>query len=945
MPPAIKFCLTFLGTVVLLLWISDPNSIALVVPDLRYATLRDVRYRDLHWDSRTSTWQLLCIEALPQNSTVFELSDFIDSLSAFREHVRPFLANEANLFRTLKTEKTFHIFCLTVALVRKTAVAQPGQSTANLGDCTATDAWMLKAEAELLERIVLATTLITKPGLEPAQIQTALRSVLSWSIPSGDCLVYLLRAKSPRPVAQEHRTMVPLFAAVSRTGNTAVVELRLAATANAGDVAFLPKSTHWEAGTVGLSFAADRAPLHGLLVEAGCDEPSALRISPRGAPSPELRACLRYAALFLRYSSVESLKRDYPLSALRHVRPLSISLEIQSQRALVAALGSGISWMLQNRNSKYNSSCAAFGVTERDTLHSGLHFATARLIFLSRHYSGLQQRWNAQGLSKLLPLPKTMTATIASTAIPAFDTGLGGFLETLSHFFSKYYLRNLTVTVHPAPMNLFPLAQTFPYFTFLFLEENLILAEEVVRLAELSDIPNLAVCTAKIRAEFTNISLVQRRVELAKLLQENAVAAAIEAGQPSSNRGSWYTTEARIGAPYALKPFVDVQIFTNASVLCASSEELLARSLAAARVTIVRGPVVCEGYRSLHDIIIPNKALRVVPLGDTGHIVEMQSEPLDSPRWDTVHRKDRRRWSCLHAISFYDCLHSSLCEDEIEAALASTAPFPGFVTDQRVHGGFSPKRYVVFPTLPLRAIWKPSYSRTGKNESMAYVREALAYLVSKTLRLNRVPPVGLRSLKGSNGALVYWAEVFEEQRYSIGHYLLALEGKIRCSPPKCEIDRLHELADVLFYDYLISNHDRLDMHNNVFVDRVGRFIWIDHNRAFELSVEDNGPVGSLHDTYTRRVPALFCSFPRRRRLHLNATVIGEQLRALLPRVAVRNNLQTPEKVMLALHEGIQEVQQRVRELQRRGELCRRGSTPRLAAFLQTTLFGESIALL
>lgn len=113
--------------------------------------------------------------------------------------------------------------------------------------------------------------------------------------------------------------------------------------------------------------------------------------------------------------------------------------------------------------------------------------------------------------------------------------------------------------------------------------------------------------------------------------------------------------------------------------------------------------------------------------------------------------------------------------------------------------------------------WKPLPTGLlhGKRES--YRSEIAAYLLSRHLGLDLVPPVVERAIDGVKGAAVYWID--------------GVKPWDRSDLPKAAGPRWsHQTSRMLMFDQLIANGDR--NQGNLLYDVAGHLYLIDHSRAF-----------------------------------------------------------------------------------------------------------------
>lgn len=162
-------------------------------------------------------------------------------------------------------------------------------------------------------------------------------------------------------------------------------------------------------------------------------------------------------------------------------------------------------------------------------------------------------------------------------------------------------------------------------------------------------------------------------------------------------------------------------------------------------------------------------------------------------------------------------------EDEIEAYLRS-APVTHF-KDIPV-GITKPQRGYFAPGGPVRSMaWKPLPEQVLHGKFESYRSEIAAYLLSRHLGLDMVPPVVERREKGVRGAAVYWVD-------GVAPWNPAAPPKFPGAKWSRQISRMH------LFDQLIANIDR--NQGNLLHDEVGYVYLIDHSRAFTSKVDLGG---------------------------------------------------------------------------------------------------------
>lgn len=154
-------------------------------------------------------------------------------------------------------------------------------------------------------------------------------------------------------------------------------------------------------------------------------------------------------------------------------------------------------------------------------------------------------------------------------------------------------------------------------------------------------------------------------------------------------------------------------------------------------------------------------------------------------------------------------------EEEIEAFL-QTAPITHF-KDIPV-GITKPQRGYFAPGGPASSMaWKPLNDQMMHGKMESYRSEIAAYLLSRHLALDMVPPVVERQIKGVKGAVVFWID--------------GVRPWDPKSPPKVSgANWSRQTSRMFMFDQLIANIDR--NQGNLLYDDGGHVFLIDHSRAF-----------------------------------------------------------------------------------------------------------------
>jgi hypothetical protein len=113
--------------------------------------------------------------------------------------------------------------------------------------------------------------------------------------------------------------------------------------------------------------------------------------------------------------------------------------------------------------------------------------------------------------------------------------------------------------------------------------------------------------------------------------------------------------------------------------------------------------------------------------------------------------------------------------------------------------------------------WKPLQDQVMHGKMESYRSEIAAYLLSRHLGLDMVPPVVEREIKGVKGAVVFWIDGVKPWDPS--------------APPKFPgANWSRQTSRMFMFDQLIANIDR--NQGNLLLDAAGHVYLIDHSRAF-----------------------------------------------------------------------------------------------------------------
>jgi len=185
-------------------------------------------------------------------------------------------------------------------------------------------------------------------------------------------------------------------------------------------------------------------------------------------------------------------------------------------------------------------------------------------------------------------------------------------------------------------------------------------------------------------------------------------------------------------------------------------------------------------------------------------------------------------------------------------------------------GVTKPQRARVDPPAPVASFaWKviPPGRKKGFFES--YKSEIAAYELDKMLRLQMVPPIVERSVKGEKGAAIYWVD--NTSRWDVKN------------PPKGpEPTWSRQLTRMKMFDLLVANIDR--NQGNLIYDADFHLFLIDHSRAFTDKKDLKGisPLAYVDRDLWTRMQALTIESLK---AGLGEWVDDGELRALLTRRA------------------------------------------------------------
>ncbi len=113
--------------------------------------------------------------------------------------------------------------------------------------------------------------------------------------------------------------------------------------------------------------------------------------------------------------------------------------------------------------------------------------------------------------------------------------------------------------------------------------------------------------------------------------------------------------------------------------------------------------------------------------------------------------------------------------------------------------------------------WKPLRDQVLHGKMESYRSEIAAYLLSRHLGLDMVPPVVEREIKGVKGAAVYWID--------------GVRPWDPAAPPRVSgANWSRQTSRMFMFDQLIANIDR--NQGNLLYDDGGHIFLIDHSRAF-----------------------------------------------------------------------------------------------------------------
>jgi hypothetical protein len=121
--------------------------------------------------------------------------------------------------------------------------------------------------------------------------------------------------------------------------------------------------------------------------------------------------------------------------------------------------------------------------------------------------------------------------------------------------------------------------------------------------------------------------------------------------------------------------------------------------------------------------------------------------------------------------------------------------------------------------------WKPLGDQLLHGKMESYRSEIAAYLMSRHLGLELVPPVVEREIKGARGAAVYWID--------------GVRPWDPKTPPKVSgANWARQMSRMLMFDQLIANIDR--NQGNLLYNDGGHIFLIDHSRAFTSKPDLSG---------------------------------------------------------------------------------------------------------
>ena len=177
----------------------------------------------------------------------------------------------------------------------------------------------------------------------------------------------------------------------------------------------------------------------------------------------------------------------------------------------------------------------------------------------------------------------------------------------------------------------------------------------------------------------------------------------------------------------------------------------------------------------------------------------------------------------IGAISGTDAYTWRGREGEIEEFLR-TAPITHF-KDIPV-GITKPRRAYFAPGGAASSMaWKPLNDQVMHGKMESYRSEIAAYLLSRHLGLDMVPPVVERVIKGAKGAGVFWIDGVRPWNPS--------------APPTISGPNWsRQTSRMLMFDQLIANIDR--NQGNLLYDDGGHMFLIDHSRAFTSKPDLSG---------------------------------------------------------------------------------------------------------
>jgi Phosphatidylinositol 3- and 4-kinase len=129
-----------------------------------------------------------------------------------------------------------------------------------------------------------------------------------------------------------------------------------------------------------------------------------------------------------------------------------------------------------------------------------------------------------------------------------------------------------------------------------------------------------------------------------------------------------------------------------------------------------------------------------------------------------------------------------------------------------------PQRGYFAPGGPANSMaWKPLHDEVMHGKMESYRSEIAAYLLSRYLELDMVPPVVERQVKGVKGAAIFWIDGVRPWDPS-------------SLPKGAGANWSRQTSRMFMFDQLIANIDR--NQGNLLVDDAAHVFLIDHSRAF-----------------------------------------------------------------------------------------------------------------